>query len=65
MWRDITLALTHPPHPALPGGGGGPPGVKRPECEAEHWPQSSAEVKNTWIYTSTPPYIYMVQCLIS
>jgi hypothetical protein len=25
----------------------------------------SAEVKNTWIYTSTPPYVLLVQCLIS
>jgi hypothetical protein len=24
-------------------------------CEADHSPQSSAEVKNTWSYTSTPP----------
>jgi len=29
-------------------------GVKRPECEADHSPPSSAEVKNTWGYTATP-----------
>jgi hypothetical protein len=29
-------------------------GVKRPEREADHSPPSSAEVKNAWIYTSTP-----------
>jgi hypothetical protein len=29
-------------------------GVKRPEREADHLPQSSAEVKNAWSYTSTP-----------
>jgi hypothetical protein len=30
-------------------------GVKRPECEADHSPPSSAEVKNACSYTSTPP----------
>jgi hypothetical protein len=30
------------------------PGVKQPEREADHLPPTSAEVKNTWIYTSTP-----------
>jgi hypothetical protein len=30
-------------------------GVKRPEREADHRPPSSAEVKNAWSYTSTPP----------
>jgi hypothetical protein len=29
-------------------------GVKRSGCEADHSPQSSAEVKNEWNYTSTP-----------
>jgi len=28
-------------------------GLKRPWCEAEHSPPSSAEVKNAWKYTST------------
>jgi hypothetical protein len=30
------------------------PEVKRPELEDDHSPPSSAEVKNTWSYTSTP-----------
>jgi hypothetical protein len=30
-------------------------GVKRPRREADHSPPSSAEVKNAWSYTSTPP----------
>jgi hypothetical protein len=29
------------------------PGVKRPGREADHSPPTSAEVKKTWIYTST------------
>jgi hypothetical protein len=30
-------------------------GVKRLGREADHSPPSSAEVKNVWSYTSTPP----------
>jgi hypothetical protein len=30
-------------------------GAKRPGREADHTPPSSAEVKNAWSYTSTPP----------
>jgi hypothetical protein len=30
-------------------------GLKRLEREADHSPPSSAEVKNAWSYTSTPP----------
>jgi hypothetical protein len=32
-------------------------GVKRPGCEACHWPPTSAEVKKMWIYTSTLLYV--------
>jgi hypothetical protein len=41
-----------------------PPGAKRQGREADHWPPTSAEVKNTLIYTSTPPCVFMAQCLI-
>jgi hypothetical protein len=34
-------------------------GVKQPGREADHSPSTSAEVKRTWIYTSTPPYAIM------
>jgi hypothetical protein len=40
------------------------PGIKRSSREADHWPPTSAEVKKTWIYTFTPPYVFMAQCLI-
>jgi hypothetical protein len=40
------------------------PEVKRPGHEADHLPPSSAEVKNVCSYTSTPPYIFMLWCLI-
>jgi hypothetical protein len=33
------------------------PGVKSPGREADPSPPTSAEVKKTWIYTSTPPYV--------
>jgi hypothetical protein len=36
------------------------PGVKRQGHEADHSPPTSAEVKKMWIYTSTPPYAFMV-----
>jgi hypothetical protein len=35
------------------------PGVKRPGREADHSPPTSAEVKKTWIYTFTPPYVFV------
>jgi hypothetical protein len=35
------------------------PGVKWPGLEADHSPPTSAEVKKIWIYTSTPPYVFM------
>jgi hypothetical protein len=41
------------------GIGGSFPGVKRQEREADHSPRTSAEVKKTWVYTSTPPYVFM------
>jgi hypothetical protein len=33
--------------------------VKRPGREADHSPPAIAEVKKTWVYTSTPPYAFM------
>jgi hypothetical protein len=45
--------------------GGFSPEVKRPGREADRLPPTRAEVKKTWIYTSTPPYVLMAQYLIS
>jgi hypothetical protein len=36
------------------------PGVKRLGRKADHSPPTSAEVKKMWLYTSTPPYTFMV-----
>jgi hypothetical protein len=36
------------------------PGVKRLGRKADNSPPTSAEVKETWVYTSTPSYIFMV-----
>jgi hypothetical protein len=47
------------------GTGGSFPGVKRQGREADHSPPTSAEVKKMWIYTSTPPFVFMAECLIS
>jgi hypothetical protein len=35
------------------------PGVKRQGRGAHHSPLTSAEVKEMWIYTSTPPYSFL------
>jgi hypothetical protein len=37
------------------------PGIKRPVREADHSPQTNAEVKKTRTYTSTPSYVFMVK----
>jgi hypothetical protein len=39
--------------------------MRRPGHEAAHAPPTSAEVKKMWINTSTPPYVFIAQCLIS
>jgi hypothetical protein len=41
------------------GTGGSFLGLKRQGREADHSPPTSAEVKKMWIYTSTPPYVFM------
>jgi hypothetical protein len=40
------------------------PGIKRQDHEAEHSLPTSTEFKTTWIYTSTPLYVFMalVKC---
>jgi hypothetical protein len=35
------------------------PSVKLPGREADHSPPASAEIKKTWLYTSTSPYVFM------
>jgi hypothetical protein len=49
----LALGPTQPPIQRVPGALS--LGVKRPGSEADHSPPSSAEVKNVWSYTSTPP----------
>jgi len=36
------------------------PGDKAARHDADHSSPSSTTVKNTWSYTYTPPYIFMV-----
>jgi hypothetical protein len=59
-----TSSGTHPGSYPM-GTGGLSPGVKRPGREADRSPPTSAEVNNTWIYTATTLYVFMVQCLVS
>jgi hypothetical protein len=56
------LGPTQPPIQWVPGSLS--PVVKRQGREADHSPATSAEVKKIWIYTSTPPYAFMAQCLV-
>jgi hypothetical protein len=35
-------------------------GIKRQRREADHSPPTSAEVRKTWVYTSSPLYAFMV-----
>jgi hypothetical protein len=56
------LGPTQPPIQWVPGALSF--GVKRPGCEADHSPSSSAEVKNGWSYTSTKSYVFMVWYLV-
>jgi hypothetical protein len=51
----LVLGPTQPPIQWIPGALSRV--VKRLSGEADHSPPTSAEVKNTWIYISTPPYI--------
>jgi hypothetical protein len=40
------------------------PGVYRPRRDTDHSTLSVAKVKNKRIYTSTPPYVFITECLI-
>jgi hypothetical protein len=41
------------------------PNVKWLGCEANHSPPSTADIKNAWIYSPTPPHTFKVWCLIN
>jgi hypothetical protein len=56
------LGPTQPPIQWVPGALF--TGVKRPVREADYSPPSSAEVKNAWHCNSTPPYVFMLWCLV-
>jgi hypothetical protein len=57
MSSELALGPTQPPMQWVAGVL--PPGVKWLRREADHSPPTSAEVKKTWVYISTPPYIFM------
>jgi hypothetical protein len=59
----LVLGPTQPPVQWVPGALS--PEIKRSGSEADHSPPSGADVKNTWIYTPTCPYVFMAWCLIS
>jgi hypothetical protein len=57
MSSRLALGFTKPPIQWVPGTLS--LGLMRPEREADHSPPNTSEVKKTWIYTSTPPYVFM------
>jgi hypothetical protein len=66
LFSTSSRPIPGPRTPSYPKGNGGSfPGVKWPGREADHSPPTNAAVKNTWIHTSTPPYVFMAHCLIS
>jgi hypothetical protein len=56
MKTSATLGPIQPPIQKIPGALS--LGVKWPRHEADRSPQSSAEVKSAWSYTSTPQYAF-------
>jgi hypothetical protein len=74
QWLGYGNVFFSPPRPdrpwdppsLLPNGFRGllPGEVNRPGCEADRSLPSSAEVKNAWGYTSIPPYVFMLWCVV-
>jgi hypothetical protein len=52
MSSRTALGSIHPPPSSFAA-------VKLPEREADHSTPISAEVKKTWLYTPTPPYVFL------
>jgi hypothetical protein len=57
-----TGSEAHPASYSMGSEGLFPREVKRQRCEADHSPSISTE-ENTWIYTSTTPYIFVAYYL--
>lgn len=53
--QDFCRLVIEATHPPIQWDLGSFPVIKRPEHDAEQWPSSSTEVKNTWRYNS--PYL--------
>jgi hypothetical protein len=54
----LALGPTQTPNQWLPGALS--LGVKLPGREADHSPPSTAEIKNSWSYTTTPQHTFML-----
>jgi hypothetical protein len=65
MSSRLGLVPTQPHMQRVPGALS--PGIKRPRREDDHQSPTSDKVKKMriYLYTSTPPYVFMAQCLIS
>jgi hypothetical protein len=61
----LTLGPTQPPTQQVPGAFSlDGRGIKWPGHEADYSPSSSTKAKNVRSYTTIPPHIFMVWCLI-
>jgi hypothetical protein len=58
----LVLVPTQPSVPWVPGSL--TPGIKRPANEGDQSPQSIAENRNRWSFTSTPHYIVITQFFV-
>jgi hypothetical protein len=54
-----SFQLWGPPTSYPMGTGGSFPEIKHPGHETDHSHQTIADVKNTWMFTSTIPYLFM------
>jgi hypothetical protein len=63
-WRGQEISARHGVQTASATHPASDLGLKRPWREADHSHRTSTEVKENWIYTSTPPYASMSQCSV-
>jgi hypothetical protein len=63
VWETLSISVLMPTQPPVQLVRGSFFGVKQPKLETNSL-RTVAEGKTTWICTSTPPYVFMAECLI-
>ena len=64
LLQSVHVGSGYKPAPCSIRSGDLPPGEKRPTCQTNHSPPSSAKIKNWWSHTSTSPYTSMTRRFI-